>query len=90
MMLTHPSGAKTRCTAHKRWALALLTPPAWGETGPGTLTVVFRTNDRDALKARITRERRRLGYGQTVEVFRLHDGSHVGTGGRMPVGTASL
>lgn len=90
MMLKHPSGAKVRCTAHKRWALAILTAPPHGEDGPGTLSVVFRTNDRDALMARIGRERRRLGYGQTVEVFRLRDGSHVGTGGRMPVGTASL
>lgn len=78
MMLRHPSGAKVRCTAKKRWALARVSEYDRAEDGTPRMAVVFRTNDPEALRARGLREARNLLAGQSVNLFRLTDGEFLG------------
>lgn len=79
--LTSPGGAKVRCTANKRYALAVAAAP---KDGKPTLKVLFRTNDPDAVQTRGRREAKRLS--RPVMLFRLTDGLHVGA--YYPDGTA--
>jgi hypothetical protein len=65
MMLTHPhTGARVRCMAHKRWALATDVPD-----DPRRLTVLLRTDNADKIGPTARREAKRLG--QPVHIFRM-------------------
>ena len=73
--LRHPSGAKVRCAAHKRYAVAAVLP-AEHFAGVPRMKVVLRTDDAHTL----TTKGRRLAtkMGRDLHAFRLTDGTYLG------------
>lgn len=72
--LTSPGGATVKCAANKDAALAVATRPV---NGHPALSVIFRTNDLEALARRGRREARQRS--RPVLVFNLLTGAFVGS-----------
>lgn len=68
--LRHPSGAKVRCAANKRYAAATILP------GGEAMKVLLRTDNGTTLVTKGRREATRLG--RDLYAFRLTDGAYLG------------
>lgn len=80
--LVSPGGAKVKCAANKRIALAVATLPVNGEPA---LTVIFRTDKVDGVTARARTEAKKRG--RPVLVFSLTTGIFLGS--VLPNGTTN-